>query len=150
MKHAERHDAYQELREALRDLCGHYDAQYWQRVDEARGYPEEFVLTAWRVIVGPPGLPVDLVEAANRMFNRAFADPQVRERFHALGLEVGGGSASDVAAIVEYLRTLPPARAGVARLGPRVVEEEADALSERGATVYGEQCADCHVPNRAE
>ena len=43
MKHAERHDAYQELREALRDLCGHYDAQYWQRVDEARGYPEEFV-----------------------------------------------------------------------------------------------------------
>ncbi len=43
MKHAERHDAYQELREALRDLCGHYDSAYWQRVDEARGYPEEFV-----------------------------------------------------------------------------------------------------------
>jgi acyl-CoA dehydrogenase len=43
MKHAERHDAYQELREALRDLCGNYDAHYWQRVDEARGYPEEFV-----------------------------------------------------------------------------------------------------------
>jgi acyl-CoA dehydrogenase len=36
-------DQYQELREALRDLCGQFDSAYWQKVDEARGYPEEFV-----------------------------------------------------------------------------------------------------------
>ena len=36
-------DAHQELREALRDLCGQFDANYWQQVDEARGYPEAFV-----------------------------------------------------------------------------------------------------------
>ena len=36
-------DQYQELREALRDLCKQYDSAYWQKVDEARGYPEEFV-----------------------------------------------------------------------------------------------------------
>ena len=36
-------DQYQELREALRDLCGSFDSQYWQKVDEARGYPEAFV-----------------------------------------------------------------------------------------------------------
>jgi acyl-CoA dehydrogenase len=32
-----------ELREALRALCNGFDAAYWQKVDEARGYPEAFV-----------------------------------------------------------------------------------------------------------
>jgi len=36
-------DQYQELREALRDLCGQFDSAYWQKVDETRGYPEAFV-----------------------------------------------------------------------------------------------------------
>ena len=36
-------DAYQEIREALRDLCGSYDSAYWQKVDAERGYPEAFV-----------------------------------------------------------------------------------------------------------
>lgn len=36
-------DSHQELREALRALCGSFDAAYWQKVDQARGYPEEFV-----------------------------------------------------------------------------------------------------------
>jgi acyl-CoA dehydrogenase len=36
-------DQYQELREALRDLCGQFDSAYWQQVDEVRGYPEKFV-----------------------------------------------------------------------------------------------------------
>jgi len=36
-------DQYQELREALRDLCGQFDSTYWQQVDEVRGYPEKFV-----------------------------------------------------------------------------------------------------------
>ena len=36
-------DEYQEIREAMRDLCARYDAKYWQDVDAARGYPEAFV-----------------------------------------------------------------------------------------------------------
>ncbi len=36
-------DQYQELREALRDLCGQFGSAYWQQVDEVRGYPEKFV-----------------------------------------------------------------------------------------------------------
>ncbi len=36
-------DPYAELREALRALCRQYDSAYWQKVDEARGYPDEFV-----------------------------------------------------------------------------------------------------------
>ncbi len=37
------HDAHQDLRDALRDLCRRYDGAYWQSIDEARGYPEAFV-----------------------------------------------------------------------------------------------------------
>ncbi len=36
-------DAHQDMREALRALCGSFDAAYWQKVDHARGYPEAFV-----------------------------------------------------------------------------------------------------------
>ena len=36
-------DQYQEIRDALRDLCGQFDSSYWQKVDHARGYPEAFV-----------------------------------------------------------------------------------------------------------
>ncbi len=36
-------DSHQPMRDALRDLCGAFDNAYWQRIDEARGYPEAFV-----------------------------------------------------------------------------------------------------------
>ncbi|MDI3382897.1 acyl-CoA dehydrogenase family protein [Xenophilus aerolatus] len=36
-------DSHQEMREALRALCGGFDAAYWQKVDHERGYPEAFV-----------------------------------------------------------------------------------------------------------
>ena len=36
-------DQYQDMREALRDLCGGFDSAYWQMVDHERAYPEAFV-----------------------------------------------------------------------------------------------------------
>ena len=36
-------DTHQELREALRAMCGSFDSTYWQKVDDERGYPETFV-----------------------------------------------------------------------------------------------------------
>ncbi|MEX0954996.1 MAG: acyl-CoA dehydrogenase family protein [Rhizobiaceae bacterium] len=36
-------DRFQEMREALRDLCGRFSAEYFRKVDHRRGYPEEFV-----------------------------------------------------------------------------------------------------------
>src|SRR6185312_12946148 len=36
-------NAHVELRDAVRALCKTFDSAYWQRVDEARAYPEEFV-----------------------------------------------------------------------------------------------------------
>lgn len=36
-------DQYQELREAVRDLCAGFPAEYHRKIDEERGYPEAFV-----------------------------------------------------------------------------------------------------------
>ena len=36
-------DAYQDLRDAVKDLCMTFPAEYWRKVDEERGYPEAFV-----------------------------------------------------------------------------------------------------------
>jgi hypothetical protein len=37
------HDAYQDIRDAVRDLCAQFPDEYFRKVDEARGYPEAFV-----------------------------------------------------------------------------------------------------------
>ncbi len=36
-------DQYQDLRDAIRDLCAQFPAEYFRKVDERRAYPEEFV-----------------------------------------------------------------------------------------------------------
>lgn len=38
-----RTDEYQEIREAVRDLCSQFPAEYFRKIDEKRGYPEDFV-----------------------------------------------------------------------------------------------------------
>jgi acyl-CoA dehydrogenase len=43
MKPASHEDSHAELRDAMRALCNRYSGEYWRRIDEARGYPEEFV-----------------------------------------------------------------------------------------------------------
>jgi acyl-CoA dehydrogenase len=43
MKHVSGDDSHAELREGVRAVCRQFDAAYWQKVDEARGYPDEFV-----------------------------------------------------------------------------------------------------------
>ncbi len=36
-------DPYQDIREAVRDLCSNFPAEYFRKIDEERGYPETFV-----------------------------------------------------------------------------------------------------------
>src|SRR5215212_6826504 len=36
-------DEHEHIREAVRDLCASYPAEYHRKIDEERGYPEEFV-----------------------------------------------------------------------------------------------------------
>ncbi len=41
--HSTTEDPHGELREGVRALCRQFDSAYWQKVDEARGYPDDFV-----------------------------------------------------------------------------------------------------------
>ena len=41
MNHAA--DPYQDIREAIRDLCSQFPAEYFRKIDEERGYPDTFV-----------------------------------------------------------------------------------------------------------
>jgi acyl-CoA dehydrogenase len=43
MKELTREERYPELREAMRAACEPFGSAYWQKVDQERGYPEEFV-----------------------------------------------------------------------------------------------------------
>ncbi len=36
-------DSFQDIREAIRDLCGQFPSAYFRKIDEERGYPEAFV-----------------------------------------------------------------------------------------------------------
>jgi acyl-CoA dehydrogenase len=36
-------DQYQEIRDAVRNLCAEFPSEYFRKIDEQRGYPEEFV-----------------------------------------------------------------------------------------------------------
>jgi acyl-CoA dehydrogenase len=36
-------ESHQDIRDAIRDLCAQFPAEYFRRIDEARGYPEDFV-----------------------------------------------------------------------------------------------------------
>ena len=63
-------DGHAELREGVRALCAQFDSAYWQKVDEARAYPEAFVdaLTAagWMAALIPEqygGSGLSLTEA---------------------------------------------------------------------------------------
>ncbi|MFT0548198.1 acyl-CoA dehydrogenase family protein [Allopusillimonas ginsengisoli] len=38
-------DAYQDIRDAIRDLCAQFPPEYFRKIDEERGYPDEFVRT---------------------------------------------------------------------------------------------------------
>jgi tripartite-type tricarboxylate transporter receptor subunit TctC len=64
------------------------------------GYPEQFVLTGWRVLVGPPNMPQPIVDRINSLVNAAYDDKIVRDRFKALGLDATGGPQSKVVAML--------------------------------------------------
>ncbi|HYF21738.1 MAG TPA: Bug family tripartite tricarboxylate transporter substrate binding protein [Ramlibacter sp.] len=60
-----------------------------------QGYPD-IVGQGWFAMYAPGKTPAAQIEPINRAVNVALATPEVRERFAALGLEPGGGSAADL------------------------------------------------------
>jgi len=73
-----------------------------------QGYPD-MVGQGWFAMYAPAKTPADQVDVINRAVNKVLALPEVRERFAALGLDAGGGTAADLhATMVEDMKRWSP------------------------------------------
>ena len=64
-----------------------------------QGYPEVEVLN-WQGLVGPKGLPADLVATLSKACNQALTDPEIKEKIISQGNEVVGGTPEQFAALI--------------------------------------------------
>lgn len=65
-----------------------------------QGYPEVEVLN-WQGIVGPKGMPAELIRQLNVVGNKAMQDADLREKILSQGNEVGGGTPEQFAALIK-------------------------------------------------
>ena len=59
-----------------------------------------FEVQNWQGLVGPAGLPADIVKVLNETCNKALADPAIREQMLSQGNEIGGGTPAQFAAFI--------------------------------------------------
>lgn len=64
------------------------------------GYPTVEVLN-WQGIIGPKGLPADIVKILNAAGNKALQDPALRETMLSQGNEIAGGTPEAFAALIK-------------------------------------------------
>jgi tripartite-type tricarboxylate transporter receptor subunit TctC len=64
------------------------------------GFPAVEVLN-WQGIVGPKGLPAEIVKILNAAGNKALQDPEVRAKMLEQGNEIGGGTPEQFAALIK-------------------------------------------------
>ena len=65
-----------------------------------QGYPEVEVLN-WQGLVGPKGMPPELVRQLNSVLNKALQEPDLRDKILSQGNEVGGGTPEQFAALIK-------------------------------------------------
>ena len=55
----------------------------------------------WQGLVGPKGMPADLVKLLNATLNKALQDPEVKDKILSQGNEMGGGTPEQFAALIK-------------------------------------------------
>jgi tripartite-type tricarboxylate transporter receptor subunit TctC len=60
-----------------------------------------FEVQNWQGLVGPAGLPANIVKALNDACNKALADPAIRQQMLGQGNEIGGGTPEQFAAFIK-------------------------------------------------
>jgi tripartite-type tricarboxylate transporter receptor subunit TctC len=63
------------------------------------GYPAVEVMN-WQGLVGPKGLPTEIVRQLNALANKALLDPELREKILSQGNEIAGGTPEAFAALI--------------------------------------------------
>ena len=64
------------------------------------GYPKVEVLN-WQGFIAPAGTPKPIINKLNAAANEALKDPQLRELMLSQGIEIGGGTPADFAALIK-------------------------------------------------
>jgi tripartite-type tricarboxylate transporter receptor subunit TctC len=65
-----------------------------------QGYPAVEVLN-WQGLIGPKGLPADILKTLNAACNKALQDPDLREKMLGQGNEIAGGTPEQFAALIK-------------------------------------------------
>jgi tripartite-type tricarboxylate transporter receptor subunit TctC len=62
---------------------------------------KDFTVETWWGIVGPPGLPAEIVRALNKAINDSAASAEMKKRFETEGADPFAGSPADLAAVLK-------------------------------------------------
>ena len=144
-------DSFQDIREAVRDLCQQFSGEYFRKIDEARGYPEAFVdaLTkaGWLAALIPQeygGSGLGLTEASVIMeeINRAGGNSGAcHGQMYNMGTLLRHGSAE------QKLRYLPKIASGDLRLQSMGVTEPTTGTDTTRIKTTAERRGDRYVIN---
>jgi len=151
MKTAGHDDPHSELRDAVRALCNQYDSAYWQKVDEARGYPEAFVdaLTkaGWLAALipeeyGGSGLSLAAASVIMEEINRCGGNAgSCHGQMYNMGTLLRHGSDA------QKRRYLPPIASGELRLQSMAVTEPTAGTETSKITTTAVKRGDRYVVN---
>ena len=144
-------DQYQDIRDAVRDLCSNFPANYHRKIDEERGYPEAFVdaLTkaGWLAAMIPEaygGSGLGLTEASVIMeeINRSGGNAgHCHGQMYNMGTLLRHGSTE------QKTHYLPRIAAGELRLQSMGVTEPSTGTDTTSLRTSAVRKADCYVVN---
>lgn len=81
------------------------------------GFPAVEVLN-WQGVVGPKGLPADIVALLNKAGNKTLQDPEQRALMTGQGNEIGGGTPADLATLIAAEQPRWSKAVKAAKIGP--------------------------------
>jgi len=144
-------DQYQELRDAVRSLCAQFPGEYFRKIDEARGYPEDFVTAltkaGWLAALIPQeygGSGLSLTEASIIMeeINRSGGNSGAcHGQMYNMGTLLRHGSA------VQKKHYLPKIASGELRLQSMAVTEPGSGTDTTRIQTTATRKADHYVVN---
>ena len=142
---------FEEYRAAVRELCGQFNSQYWQKVEETAGYPEEFVkaLTeaGWLAALIPAeygggGLSVTEASVILEEINRSGANSGAcHAQMYTMGTVLRHGSEE------QKKRYLPRIASGELRLQSFAVTEPTTGTDTTRIKTFAEKKSDRYVVN---
>jgi acyl-CoA dehydrogenase len=144
-------DLFREYRQAIRDLCGQFGSQYWQKIEEQSAYPEAFVKAlsdaGWLASLIPEqygggGLRLEEASVILEEINRSGANSGAcHAQMYIMGTLLRYGSEA------QKRKYLPPIAAGELRLQSFGVTEPTTGTDTTKTKTFAARKGDVYVVN---